>query len=54
MAFPVLWRLLPQQGQAKTTERLPLSERCMHVWGVENIDGLVGARAWMGATWLAY
>jgi hypothetical protein len=54
IACPRFWLLLQKKGNANTKERIELIDQFIKVLGVEKRDRLVGDRACIGETWLAY
>jgi hypothetical protein len=51
MAFPVVWLVLPKAGNSNTDERITLLEIFIDLFGVENIQCLLGDREFGGLRW---
>jgi hypothetical protein len=54
IAFPVLWRFLPKQGNSNTAERIELLERFLGIFDRSKIAYLVADREFVGKAWFAY
>ena len=54
IAIPIMWCLLPKQGNSNTMERQALVNRFLHVFGVEKIEVLTADREFKGKDWLSY
>lgn len=53
-AFPVIWMVLPKQGNSNTNERIQLIERFIRIFGVEKIRCLTADREFIGRDWFSY
>ena len=51
VAFPILWTMLPKQGNSNTEERIELMDRFIEIFGVDKIDCLTGDREFFGIKW---
>ena len=51
VAFPLLWELLPKQGNPNTEERISLISRFVQIFGVERIQCLTVDRDFTGLKW---
>ena len=49
--LPILWRLLPKQGNANTQERQRMMDHFVRLFGVERITYLTADRAFRGRKW---
>ena len=54
IALPILWRLLPKQGNSNTQERQRMMDRFIRLFGVERITYLTADREFKGRQWLHY
>jgi hypothetical protein len=54
VAVPLLWCLLPRQGNSTTSERITLLERLLRCLPLEQIDVLLADREFIGCAWFAY
>lgn len=54
VSVPLMWTLLPKQGNSSTEERRALMERFLARFPLERIDCLTADREFRGHPWLAY
>ena len=54
VAFPLMFKMLPKQGNSNTDERILLIDRFIGLFGVECIDALMADREFVGKRWLEY
>lgn len=54
LAIPVVWTLLPHQGNSCTAERIQLIKRFIDLFGRERIRALLADREFVGGDWLHY
>ena len=54
MAFPIVWMVLPKAGNSNTDERITLLEIFIGLFGVENIQCLLGDREFVGKRWFEW
>lgn len=54
LAFPLIYMLLPKQGNSSTQERIELMNRYIHLFGKETIAELLADREFVGGRWLEY
>jgi hypothetical protein len=54
IAVPVLWKILPKQGNSNTKERIELIERFLSIFGEGKIDFITGDREFIGKEWSSY
>ena len=53
-AFPVVWMILPKAGNSNTDERITLLEIFIDLFGVKNIQCLLGDREFVGKRWFGW
>jgi hypothetical protein len=53
-AFPLIWMVLPKQGNSNTNERIQLINRFISIFGVEKIRCLTADREFIGGDWFSY
>jgi len=51
IAFPLIWLVLPKQGNSNTNERIQLIERFIRIFGSDKIGCLTGDREFIGGEW---
>ena len=54
IAWPVVWSLLPTQGNSHTDARIVLLQRFINRFGKARIAGLFGDREFIGGDWFAW
>ena len=54
IGFPLVWFVLPHAGNSDTTERITLLEIFIDLFGVPNIQCLLGDREFVGKQWFAF
>ena len=54
IAFPLLWTLLPKQGNSKTQQRTDLIQRLWNIFPVSRIAYLTADREFLGKQWFIY
>lgn len=54
IGFPVVWLVLPHAGNSDTAERIQLLDTFQALFGVANIECLLGDREFIGKAWFAY
>jgi len=54
IAFPLVWLVLPKAGNSNTDERITLLEIFIDLFGVQNIQCLLGDREFIGKRWFAW
>lgn len=54
VAFPLMFSMLPKQGNSNSQERIDLIDRFISLFGVECIDSLMADREFIGRDWLDY
>ena len=54
VAIPILWSLLPKQGNSNTQERQRMMDHFIRLFGVERITYLAADREFRGRKWLRY
>ena len=54
LAIPVVWTLLPHQGNSCTAERIELIERFVNLFGRQRIRALLADREFVGGNWLIF
>lgn len=54
LAFPILFKLLPKQGNSNTAERIAILERFISLFGREKLGCLVADREFVGENWLKW
>jgi len=53
-AFPLIWLVLPKQGNSNTNERIQLIERFIDIFGIDKIRCLTADREFIGREWFSY
>jgi hypothetical protein len=53
VGIPLLWTLLPAQGNSDTATRLKLFDRLAHVFPNMRVEALIGDREFIGGAWMA-
>jgi len=54
ISFPLLFKMLPKQGNSNTKERINLMNKYDKLFGFETVDFLVADREFIGSEWLDY
>lgn len=54
LAFPLIYRLMPQRGNSSTSEIIGLIDRYIHLFGKEIIAELFADREFVEEEWIAY
>jgi hypothetical protein len=54
VAFPIVWLILPKAGNSNTDERITLLKIFINLFGVENIQCLLGDREFVGKRWFQW
>lgn len=54
VAFPLLWTLLPKQGNSNTTERIDLVAQLLKLFPRNQIGYLTADREFVGRGWIQY
>ena len=54
IGFPLVWFVLPHAGNCDTTERITLLTIFIDLFGVENIQCLLGDREFVGKAWFTF
>lgn len=54
IGFPLVWFVLPHAGNSDTTERMALLEIFIDLFGVPNIQCLLGDREFVGKQWFTF
>lgn len=54
IAFPLVWFVLPHAGNSDTRERITLLEIFIDLFGVPNLQCLLGDREFVGKEWFAF
>jgi len=54
VAVPVLWLMLPKQGNSNTSERIQLIEQFLTIFTVDQIEFITGDREFIGKEWFTY
>lgn len=54
IAVPVIWTILPKQGNSSTKERVELIERFLSIFGENKINFITGDREFIGGEWFRY
>ena len=54
VAFPILFHLMPKQGNSNTKERIQIINRYIKLFGKETINYLVADREFVGEHWVKY
>ena len=54
VAFPILFKLMPKQGNSNTNERIRIMNHYIQLFGKESINYLVADREFVGEHWINY
>ena len=54
IAVPVIWTILPKEGNSNTKERIELVERFLSIFGANKIEFITGDREFIGKDWFNY
>jgi Transposase DDE domain. len=54
VAFPLMFSMLPKQGNSNSRERIDLLEKFIALFGLECIESLMADREFIGLEWLDY
>ncbi len=54
VAFPILFKLMPKQGNSHTTERIQIVNHYIRLFRKESIQYLVADREFVGEQWMHY
>ena len=54
VAFPILFKLMPKQGNSNTNERIQIMNHFIKLFGKESINYLVADREFVGEHWINY
>jgi hypothetical protein len=54
ISIPLLWSLLPKQGNSNEQERRQLLKRYLRLFGRESIEWIIGDREFIGKKWFRY
>lgn len=51
VGLPLMWTILPKQGNSNWTERKELIDRCISLFGVDSIEAFMADREFIGGKW---